>query len=67
MSPETEARILKLIERLQEALPEGDQRAESLIAALRTELKHERADQEERDKMLAAYEEAYNKLTAPAN
>jgi proteasome-associated ATPase len=67
MSPETEARILKLIERLQEALPEGDQRAESLIAALRTELKHERTDQEERDKMLAAYEEAYQKLTAPAN
>lgn len=67
MSPETEARILKLIERLEEALPQGDARAESLVAALRTELKHERADQEERDKMLAAYEEAYQKLTAPAN
>jgi proteasome-associated ATPase len=67
MSPESEARVLKLIERLQEAVPAGDQRAEGLVAALKAELKHERADQEERDKMLAAYEDAYNKLTAPAN
>ncbi len=67
MTPETEARIQKLIDRLQEALPEGDQRAESLLAAMRAELKHERADQDERDKMLKAYEEAYQKLTAPAN
>ena len=67
MSPETEARVEKLLERLREAVPQGDQRAEGLMAALRAELKHEQADQAERDKMLAAYEEAYQKLTAPAN
>lgn len=67
MAPETEARIQKLLERLQEAVPGGDQRVESLIAALKAELAHERADGEEREKMLAAYEEAYQKLTAPAN
>lgn len=67
MGPETEARILKLIERLKEAFPPGDQRAEGLIAALKAELQHERAEAEEKDKMLAAYEEAYQKLTSPAN
>ncbi len=67
MAPETEARINKLIERLQEAVPQGDQKVEALIAALKAELKQERADTEEREKTLAAYEEAYQKLTAPAN
>lgn len=67
MTPETEARIHKLIDRLRESFPEGDQKAESLIAALRAELRQERVEQEEREKTLAAYEEAYNKLTAPAN
>jgi proteasome-associated ATPase len=67
MNPETEARIHKLLERMQAALPTGDQTAEALFVALKAELKQERAEQEERDKMLAAYEEAYNKLTAPAN
>ncbi|HXH59819.1 MAG TPA: AAA family ATPase [Fimbriimonadaceae bacterium] len=66
MTPETEGRITRLLEKMEEASP-NDQRIASLVAALRSELKNERADQEERDKTLAAYEEAYQKLTAPAN
>ena len=66
MTPETEGRITRLLEKMEGASP-NDQRIASLVAALRSELKNERADQEERDKTLAAYEEAYQKLTAPAN
>lgn len=67
MNPEEDSRALKLVAKLEEAAPEGDQRVASLLSALRSELKHEQNDQEEKDKMLAAYEEAYEKLTSPAN
>ena len=67
MEPDEQSRADKLIDRLEEALPENDLRAGSLLAALRSELRNEQTDQEEKAKMLAAYEEAYEKLTSPAN
>ena len=67
MDPDHQSRADKLINRLQESLPENDQQSESLIAALRSELKSDQSEREEREKMLAAYEDAYEKLTSPAN
>ncbi|MCH7945555.1 MAG: AAA family ATPase [Armatimonadetes bacterium] len=67
MDSDQQSRADKLIDRLQEAMPENDLRAGSLLAALRSELRNEQSDQEEKAKMLAAYEEAYEKLTSPAN
>jgi proteasome-associated ATPase len=60
-------RSLELLERLAEAAPKDNQRLQNTIAALRTSLLAESRDREEAEKLLSEYEEAYNKLTAPAN
>lgn len=67
MNPESEERIQRLLEKLREASTPGDQKIASLLSAVQSELKREVQEQEEKDKMLRAYEEAYEKLTAPAN
>ncbi len=67
MNPQSEERINRLLEKLREAATPGDQKIASLLAAVQSELKREVQEQEEKDKMLRAYEEAYEKLTAPAN
>ncbi len=66
MASET-SRSLELLERLAEAAPTDNQRLQNTIAALRSALQAESKDREEAEGMLAEYEEAYNKLTAPAN
>ncbi len=66
MASET-SRSLELLERLAEAAPIDNQRLQNTIAALRSALQAESREKDEAEKLLSEYEEAYNKLTAPAN
>jgi proteasome-associated ATPase len=61
------SRSLELLEKIAEQTPKDNQRLQNYVAALRTALQSESKDREEVQKLLAEYEEAYNKLTAPAN
>jgi len=67
MPSEEITRALELVDRIEELNPQADQRLQSAVAALRTILKSESNKAEEAQKLLAESEEAYNKLTAPAN
>jgi len=58
---------LTLVEKIAEAAPKDNQRLQNYVAALRTALQSESKEREETQRLLAEYEEAYNKLTAPAN
>lgn len=60
-------RLSQLISRLEEQLPAGDAKAANTLAALREELRRRDGDVAEREELLAKYEEAYQKLTQPAN
>jgi proteasome-associated ATPase len=63
----SESRSLEILDKIIEQAPKDDQRLQNYLAALRQELL---GDEEERAKvaqMMQEYEEAYNKLTAPAN
>lgn len=65
--PVDEGRSLELLDKLGERVPKDDARARNYLDALRQQLQAEGKDKEEQAKLLAEYEEAYNKLTAPAN
>ena len=56
-----------MLDKLAESLPEDDPQAQNYVSALRKELASDEAEKEEAAKNLKAYEEAYEKLTAPAN
>jgi proteasome-associated ATPase len=58
---------LELLAKLAEQIPSDDARLQNYVSALRVALESEERQREEAEKMLAEYEEAYNKLTAPAN
>lgn len=58
---------LTLVERIIEQAPKDDQKLQSYLAALREELETKAASDAEREKAIEAYQEAYEKLTAPAN
>lgn len=58
---------LELLEKIAEHAPVDNQRLQNAIAALRSALLGDLKDREEAERTLAEYEEAYNKLTAPAN
>lgn len=60
-------RIESLLLRLRECGPEGDPKFDNHLAALRDELMRVGRDAAEQEKLLAEYEEAYTKLTQPAN
>ncbi len=60
-------RSLELLDKIEEQAPLDNQRLLNYIAALRSALNSEAEDREEAQKLLAEYEEAYTKLTAPAN
>ncbi|RYG44465.1 AAA family ATPase, partial [bacterium] len=60
-------RTLELLDKLGERLGTDDARAKNYLDALRQQIQTEGKAGEEREKLLAEYEEAYNKLTAPAN
>ena len=61
------SRALDLLTRIEEQAPKDNPRLQNSVAALRDTLRTEATQQEEDKKMLAEYEEAYAKLTAPAN
>lgn len=58
---------LTLVAKIIEQAPKDDQKLQSYLAALRDELETKAATDAEREKALEAYQEAYEKLTAPAN
>ncbi|MFZ4507543.1 MAG: AAA family ATPase [Fimbriimonas sp.] len=62
-SPQT----FEILKKLSEQLPADNARAQNVAAALQTSLEKDAADAQEKDKLLTEYEQAYNKLTAPAN
>ncbi|HRI43803.1 MAG TPA: AAA family ATPase [Fimbriimonadaceae bacterium] len=59
--------IHKLLDRIAEQAPKEDAKLQNYLAALRKELADQEKTQDERAALLAEYEEAYQKLTAPAN
>lgn len=65
--PEPLSKSLELLEKLEEHAPRDNVRLVSTIAALRQALLGEARQREDAEKLLSEYEEAYNKLTAPAN
>lgn len=57
----------EILDRIVEIAPKDEPRLQNYLAALREALDGEDSDREEAQKLLAQYEEAYQKLTAPAN
>lgn len=60
-------RTRELLDKIYEQAPKDDPRLQNYLAALEQSLQAEAKDHEESERLLAEYEEAYNKLTAPAN
>ncbi|MBC8065427.1 MAG: AAA family ATPase [Chlorobia bacterium] len=60
-------RTRELLDKIYEQAPKDDPRLQNYLAALEQSLHAEAKGREESDRLLAEYEEAYNKLTAPAN
>lgn len=65
--PQPNSKSLELLDKLEESAPRDNVRLVSAIAALRQALLGEARQREDAEKLLSEYEEAYNKLTAPAN
>ena len=61
------SRSRELIDKIYEQAPKDDPRLQNYLAALERSLASEAKEREESARILAEYEEAYNKLTAPAN
>ncbi len=60
-------RMTELLERIELALPEADAKTKTYLAALKSELQRTAKDGQAQAELLAQYEEAYEKLTQPAN
>lgn len=56
-----------MLTRIEEQAPKDNPRLQNSLAALRTALQGDAEQREEAQKLLAEFEEAYAKLTAPAN
>jgi proteasome-associated ATPase len=65
-SPAT-SKSLELLDKIEEQASKDNPRLQNYLAALRTALQSDSKEREETQKLLGEYEEAYNKLTAPAN
>ncbi|MBX3118636.1 MAG: AAA family ATPase [Fimbriimonadaceae bacterium] len=63
---DTVSRAYEILARIREAAP-PDPKLQNYIAALEQQLAKDDAGREELEKLVAEYEEAYQKLTAPAN
>lgn len=63
----SDSRTRDLIEKIQEQAPKDDPRLQNYITALERSVAADDKDREETARVIAEYEEAYNKLTAPAN
>ncbi|MCE9557929.1 MAG: AAA family ATPase [Armatimonadetes bacterium] len=60
-------RSLEILQRVIDEAPRDNQKLVNQLAAVRTELLNEIKDHEERQALIAEFEAAYEKLTAPAN
>lgn len=58
---------MAILDKIAEQAPADDARIQNLIAALRQALEGEDREKEQVQQLIAEYEEAYAKLTAPAN
>lgn len=67
MPADDQLTALSLLDEILEQTPAEDARMRNRLAALRTLLEGEGKERLEAQRMIAEYEEAYNKLTAPAN
>ena len=67
MPSEDISRSLELLEKVMEHAPQSDVRLQNYLAALKSSIETDSKGQEEAKRLLAEYEEAYAKLTAPAN
>lgn len=65
MAPESP--LDKILQKMEEQVPKDDTKLRNYLAALRFELEAEAKTASEREALLQEYEEAYQKLTAPAN
>ena len=61
------SRTLEILEKIVEQSPKDNPRLQNYLSALRTSLQNDRKEQDDAAQLLAEYEEAYAKLTAPAN
>ncbi len=57
----------EIIQRLRDTLPGGQPRVENYLSALEESLSRQEGERDQDKELLAKYEEAYQKLTAPAN
>ncbi len=67
MDAPSESTLLQILERIESEAPADNQRLSVYLASLRVELEQQEKDSVEQKQMLAKYEEAYQKLTSPAN
>src|SRR4051812_45340235 len=65
-SPEG-SRSLDLLDKIIEVAPPDNQRLQNYLAALRDALLGDAKQRDDAEKLMAEYEEAYTKLTQPAN
>ncbi len=66
MDPQ-ESPAIRILNKIEEELPDDSQRLQNYVAALRDEIGKLGKEDAAREQLLAEYEEAYRKLTAPAN
>ena len=67
MSSEQPSRSLDILEKIIEQVPPSEARLLNHLCALREVLLKDSLEREEAQRMISEYEDAYNKLTAPAN
>src|SRR4051794_11376134 len=67
MSSDDNSRSLELLEKIIEQVPPSEARLFNHLSALRDSLLRDNKDRAEVEKLIGEYEEAYAKLTAPAN
>lgn len=67
MPPEQSSRSLEILEKIVEQVPPTEARLLNHLAALRESLLGDVKEREEAQRMMAEFEEAYEKLTSPAN
>lgn len=67
MNSENPTRSLEILEKIIEQVPASEARLLNHLSALREALIQDSKHKEESERLVAEYEEAYNKLTAPAN
>jgi proteasome-associated ATPase len=67
MAEASASKALAILDKIVEQAPVDDARLQNLLAALRAALEGEAKDREQVRKLIEEYEEAYAKLTSPAN